>query len=219
MSIRDMRLTYAAGSLLEPDMSPDPWVQFAQWFEAAKSAEAPEWFEANAMTLSTADTLGRVSSRIVLLKEFLPHGSGLGTLTFYTNYHSTKGLQIESNPQVSLCFHWGHLQRQLRIEGTAVKSDRAKSEDYFSSRPLESQIGACASAQSTIVASREELEQQMERWQELAQTSKLTCPDNWGGYDVTPRSFEFWQGRPGRLHDRLQYTWKESGWRLRRLSP
>jgi pyridoxamine 5'-phosphate oxidase len=219
MSIRDMRQTYAAGSLLEQDMSPDPWVQFAQWFEAAMSAETPDWFEANAMTLSTADPLGRVTSRIVLLKEIEPNGSGLGTFTFYTNYHSTKGLQIESNPQVALCFHWPHLQRQLRIEGTTVKSDRTKSEDYFASRPLESQISACASAQSTIVASRQELEQQMERWQELAQSSPLTCPDNWGGYDVTPRCFEFWQGRPGRLHDRLQYTWKESGWRLRRLSP
>lgn len=214
MSIRDMRQRYADGRLEEKDVHEDPWVQFAEWFEAAKSAETPDWFEPNAMTLSTADLAGKVTSRIVLLK-----GIEGGVMTFFSNYRSLKGSQIEANPQVSLCFYWPHQQRQVRVEGTVTRSSREKSRDYFGTRPRESQIGACASEQSAVVGSRGELEQQIEAWEGRYADAALPCPDHWGGYDVTPTSVEFWQGRPGRVHDRLRYRRDGGEWILERLSP
>ncbi|MEM9828200.1 MAG: pyridoxamine 5'-phosphate oxidase, partial [Planctomycetota bacterium] len=195
MSISEMRLSYDALTLDEKDMNPDPWVQFQKWWDEITAAQTPDWFEPNAMTLSTADDAGNVTSRIVLLKGFAPP-----SFTFYTNYRSVKGRAIAANPKVSLCFSWAPLQRQVRIVGTAAIGAREKSKEYFESRPRESQIGAIASDQSIAIESRQALQQRWESLQAQYEDQTPPCPDHWGAYEVTPTHIEFWQGRPGRLH-------------------
>ncbi len=214
MSIHQMRKTYSIAGFSEKDADSDPLVQFRRWFDQAQQPDLPDWVEVNAMTLSTADGAGHVTSRVVLLK-----GIESGKLCFYTNYDSTKGQQMAANPRVSLCFFWPHLQRQLRIEGTVSKTDRRQSEEYFHSRPRDSQLGAHVSEQSSMIASREVLEQLMKQCEAQHANQVVPCPENWGGYEVEPTQFEFWQGRPSRLHDRVCYQRESDGWKIVRLSP
>lgn len=214
MSIQEMRKTYSMAGFSEKDAVSDPLVQFKNWFDQAQQPDLPDWVEVNAMTLSTADDSGCVTSRIVLLK-----GIESGRLCFFTNYGSTKAKQMLANPQVSLCFFWPHLQRQVRIEGSVEKTDRAKSEAYFHSRPRDSQLGAHVSAQSSQIESRDQMEQSMDEQIKKYSDRVVPCPENWGGYEVEPTRFEFWQGRPSRLHDRVRYELHDSQWKIVRLSP
>jgi pyridoxamine-phosphate oxidase len=216
MSIEEMRKNYAMAGLNEQDIDRNPMVQFQRWFEEAQQPDLPDWVEVNAMTLSTADDKGKVTSRVVLLK-----GIESGKLFFYTNYDSTKGCQMKVNPRVSLCFFWPHLQRQVRIEGNVEKTDRAQSESYFQKRPRASQLGACVSQQSSMIENRQVLEQRMSELESEFAEAQVPCPDNWGGYEVSPIRFEFWQGRPSRLHDRVCFELQEGdgAWSIQRLSP
>jgi len=215
MLIDQMRQSYTLHGLSEQELDPDPLVQFRIWFEQANADGKPDWLETNAMTLSTADRQGFVTSRVVLLK-----GIEQESFLFFTNYRSEKARQIAENPQVALCFQWPHLQRQVRICGTAAPTSRATSVAYFCSRPLGSRYGAILSSQSEPISGREELEQRLrETEQKYAGQDDVPCPEHWGGYAVTPVSIEFWQGRENRLHDRLDYRRSEGQWEVVRLSP
>ena len=214
MSIHEMRKTYTMSGLSMSDVDHDPMVQFRRWFEEASQPDLPDWMEINAMNLATSDAQGKVTSRIVLLK-----GIEGGSLCFYTNYESEKGQQMAENPQVSLCFLWGHLQRQVRIEGNVTKSERRKSMEYFHTRPRESQLGAHVSQQSSVIDSSRTLQEQFTALESKYNQQEIPCPDHWGGYEVQPTRFEFWQGRPGRLHDRICYRVDGERWQVSRLSP
>ena len=214
MNLEQMRQNYALGGLRKRDMASDPMVQFDFWLKEALQDDLPDWFEVNAMTLSTSDTTGKVSSRIVLLK-----GVQDNKFWFYTNYDSDKGQQMAANEHVSLCLHWPHLQRQVRIDGTVEKSTREQSVEYFHSRPRDSQLGAVASSQSRIVENRDVLESAMSEAAKEYGDGTVACPKNWGGYGVTPDAIEFWQGRASRLHDRMKYSRENNQWTLHRLSP
>jgi pyridoxamine 5'-phosphate oxidase len=212
MQLSDMRQEYTWSGLSEADMDADPLRQFEKWLEQALAAHLPE---PNAMTLATATPDGQPSARVVLLKAFDASG-----FTFFTNYDSRKGRELTANPRAALLFFWPQLQRQVRIEGTVERVAEAESDAYFRSRPLGSRLGAWASPQSEVIASRDVLE---ERMRELAQKfpdGDVPRPPHWGGYRVYPLTIEFWQGRPDRLHDRLRYQrMQPTGWRLERLSP
>ncbi len=214
MPIEEMRLNYARGTLDIMDVDPDPGVQFQKWFQEAQQGELPEWLEVNAMSLSTTDAEGHVTSRIVLLR-----GIDEGQFVFFTNYDSTKGRQLSVCPNVSLCFYWPHMQRQVRVEGQVSKTSRERSDQYFQTRPRDSQLGAHVSCQSAEIESRAVLEQQMAELKRQYGDNAVPCPKNWGGYAVTPTQVEFWQGRPSRLHDRIVYHAHDDGWDIVRLSP
>jgi pyridoxamine 5'-phosphate oxidase len=212
MQIPEMRKEYDVGSLSETDVDADPLRQFEKWFGQALAANLPD---PNAMALATATPDGQPSARMVLLKTFDAAG-----FTFFTNYDSRKGRELTANPRAALLFFWPELHRQVRIEGTVERVSGAESDAYFRSRPLGSRLGALASSQSVVIASRQVLE---ERVRELAQRfpdGDVPRPPHWGGYRVCPVTIEFWQGRPDRLHDRLRYQRVQpDGWRLERLSP
>jgi len=211
-AIANLRLEYAQQTLLESTVAPNPIEQFRAWW---KQAVAADIMEPNAMTLATASADGMPAARIVLLKDFDQEG-----FVFFTNYTSYKGLQLLENPKACLVFFWKELERQVRIVGLAAKLPPAQSDEYFLSRPQGSQVGAIASPQSQVIESRQWLD---ERYQSIAEKSANTTlkrPDNWGGYKIQPVVIEFWQGRPSRLHDRIQYSLEEGGsWKIERLAP
>jgi len=210
--IHTIRKDYATSELVEDVLTDDPIQLFSTWFEEAK---VPMGFDVNAMTLATVDGNGFPTTRIVLLK-----GIENGSFIFYTNYLSKKAADITENPNVSLCFFWGPLERQVRINGTAEKIRVEESKAYFKSRPYESQIGAWASEQSSIISSRDELKQKFEDLcSKYPSADMVPFPEFWGGYKVIPNTIEFWQGRPGRLHDRIQYKRENDTWKWVRLSP
>jgi pyridoxamine 5'-phosphate oxidase len=210
MSIADLRKEYIRASLSENDTAADPITQFERWFHEALQAELPE---PNAMSLSTVADNGRPSSRIVLLKDI-----GQGGLTWFTNYESRKGRELQHNPHAALLFHWIELERQVRVEGKIEYLSAAENDAYFQSRPLGSRIGAIASAQSQIIDSRQTLERQyMHIEQKYGENPPR--PAHWGGYRLRPDYVEFWQGRSSRLHDRIAYTLQEGKWQRHRLQP
>jgi pyridoxamine 5'-phosphate oxidase len=196
--------------LLENTVDPDPVVQFDQWYdEAAQVMEAPE-----AMAVATADAEGRPSVRMVLLKAWGDQG-----FVFFTNYDSRKGGELETNPHAALLFHWQATGRQVRIEGPVERTSAAESDAYFATRPRGSQIGALASRQSQIATGRDELDERVEAVNAQYEGQEIPRPPWWGGVRVVPASYEFWQHRDNRLHDRLTYTPVGSGWHIRRLQP
>ncbi len=211
MSIADLRLEYSQATLSEHEVDADPIRQFAHWFDAALAAEISE---PNAMNLATIGKLGRPSARIVLLKDFDARG-----FTWYTNYSSRKGQDLLEHPYAAITFHWGELERQIRIEGTVERVTDEENDSYFSIRPIKSRLGAIASAQSMPIESRELLEQQFEEASEkFGETPPR--PAHWGGYRLKPDLLEFWQGRRSRLHDRVLYTLDTNGsWQRSRLQP
>lgn len=197
-------------SLDEADVAAEPYTQFQRWFDEALRAELST---PNAMTLATVAADGAPSARIVLLK-----GVDHGGFVFYTSYHSRKGRELAANPRAALVFHWTELEREVRIEGTVARVSAAESDEYFASRPLPSRHAAIASPQSEVIAGRAALES---RFAAAAADHGEAAPRpaHWGGYRLLPVAVEFWQGRPSRLHDRLQYTITGDRWSIRRLAP
>jgi pyridoxamine-phosphate oxidase len=211
-SIADIRKNYSLAELNEDDMHKDPFSQFNQWFEEAQQAKIED---VNAMALATASANGLPSVRMVLLKGFDDHG-----FVFFTNYLSRKGGELAENPHAALNFFWKEIERQIRIEGTISKVSRADSEVYFHSRPRPSQIGALASAQSRKVKSKDAMLNQYRIIEKEFEGKEIPLPDNWGGFLLLPRCFEFWQGRPSRMHDRIIYEINGTGkWNIMRLYP
>lgn len=204
-----LRREYTADGLTEQSAGTDPFALFDRWFQAAIKAVP----EPNAMTLSTATTEGHPSSRIVLLKGYDASG-----LVFYTNYDSRKAREIAANPHACLLFFWQELEQQIRIEGTLHKTSREESDAYFQSRPIESRIGAHASAQSSVIPDRETLVTRVSQIRAKF-GEQIPLPENWGGYRLKPSVFEFWQGGVARLHDRIQFRLQGASWIRERLSP
>lgn len=209
-NISAIRTDYHKQSLDEKDACKLPQDQFKKWFDEAAAAKV---IEVNAMTLATADSNGLPSARIVLLKGLEEKG-----LVFYTNYDSKKGSDISENPNVALVFFWRELERQVRVRGVVEKLSAEESDEYFNSRPFESKIGAMASPQSKIIK-KEDLETGFNSLLKSNLGKEVVRPKNWGGYVVKPVEWEFWQGRPGRLHDRLRYSFEDSIWKMERLAP
>lgn len=208
--LAQLRVDYMRGALSERDAAADPCDQLARWLDEAVAAAVPE---PNAMTLATVDAAGRPGARIVLLKALDARG-----LVFHTNYDSRKGRDLASNPRVALLFFWAELERQVRVEGAAGQVSAAESDAYFAQRPRGSQLSAWASPQSMPIADRGWLESRFAAV-EARFATVVPRPPNWGGVRVVPDRFEFWQGRPSRLHDRLVWSSQGAGWAIARLAP
>lgn len=210
MDLKDIKLEYIREELNQKDLNNDPSQQLQKWF---KEAQFSEISYPNAVTLATVDKNGVPSTRIVLVKEITSNG-----IIFFTDYGSEKALNIENNNQVSILFFWKELDRQIRVVGEASKISLEESKEYFYSRPRESQISALASNQSSPIT-KEELVNRVNTIAEEFEGKEVKFPQTWGGYIVSYKSFEFWQGRPNRLHDRFQYKKEASNWNIERLSP
>lgn len=198
-------------SLDENTIDRDPIKQFQRWFDEAKAANLPL---PEAMTLATATPDGKPSARMVLLKQVDEDG-----FVFFTNYNSAKAEQLDANPYAALVFYWSRLDRQVRVEGSVIRTSEQESRDYFKTRPRESQIGAWASAQSQVIAGRAVLEQRAQELEDLYRDREVDCPEYWGGYRLKPERIEFWKSRVGRLHDRILYERDLTGWTISRLAP
>jgi pyridoxamine 5'-phosphate oxidase len=215
LNLADIRREYSLAGLRRADLDADPIAQFQKWFRQTTKALAQKEIDVNAATLATVDKQGKPSARIVLLKGLDERG-----FIFFTNYASRKGRELAENPNASLVFYWQQLERQVCVAGLAKKISRAESEKYFKSRPRDSRLAAWASTQSDVVKDRTALEA---KWNEMSSKfpgEEIPLPPNWGGYVLKPERIEFWQGRPGRLHDRFRYTRpKNNSWKLERLAP
>ena len=211
--LSELRLSYQKGELLETHVQSQPHEQFLNWFNSALEAKLHEPY---AMSLATADAQGRPHVRTVLLRGATDAG-----YDFYSNYDSQKGLDLNINPYAELLFYWPELERQIRVSGRVDKISLAESTDYYHKRPRDSQIAAHISTpQSGVIASREELQDRFQALQhQLAEQEELAKPEFWGGYRLQPDYYEFWQGRPNRLHDRLRYEKIDGTWILQRLMP
>jgi pyridoxamine 5'-phosphate oxidase len=212
VKVGDLRQSYNSGYLLEQEVNPNPVLQFQVWLQDAVAAHI---LEPNAMTLATVTDQGKPSARIVLLKNFDERG-----FVFYTNFQSRKGQELSQTPAAALVFWWDKLERQVRIEGSITKVSDAEADEYFHSRPKGSQLGAWVSHQSQVIEGREELEHRLKMLEQDYESRPIPRPLDWGGYRLEPNIFEFWQGRPNRLHDRLCYRQNNfMGWTIERLSP
>lgn len=209
--LRDLRTNYQKAELTEENILSDPFEQLSLWLEEAISGKESE---PSAMVLSTIDSNGDPDSRVVLLKEI--NGDGL---VFYTNYNSKKDRQITNNPNVSVDIFWPKMQRQVRIKGKADKISEEDSSEYFRTRPDESKLGAWASPQSRIIENRIVLDESYRKYEQYFENHEIQKPSHWGGYLIRPKYFEFWQGRPNRLHDRLEFILQENEWIIHRLAP
>ncbi len=212
LSIADIRTDYKKGTLDENEVDKSPFTQFDIWFKEAVKSQIPE---VNAMTLATANKQGRPSARMVLLKQFDEKG-----FVFFSNYESAKAKDLDINPHAALLLFWEPLERQVRISGTVEKISAAQSFEYFRTRPIDSQLGAWASQQSSEISARSLLEKAFVEMLEKFKDGQIPLPPQWGGYRVVPDQFEFWQGRTNRLHDRISFK-KQTGnsWKIVRLSP
>ena len=197
--------------LTEDNIDKNPFRQFSKWYDLALNSG---FLHPDAMTLATADKTGKPSARIVLLKSFDERG-----FVFFTNYESKKGRELTQNPYATLLFYWDTFDRQVRIEGSVEKVPLKESEEYFRSRPRGSQLGALVSSQSNIIESREELEKKYEETAEKYEGKEIPLPENWGGFNLKPAYFEFWQNRDNRLHDRIKYVLENDLWKIERLAP
>lgn len=206
------RRVYSKGELLESELPDQPMELFSDWFEDMEKIK--HTIEVNAMTVSTIGDNGFPKNRVVLLKEFSEEG-----FVFYTNYQSEKGKALESNPHICISFFWNETERQVIIQGIAEKFSEEKAVEYFNSRPRGSQLGAWASNQSREIASREVLEKCLIELETEYKDKAIPKPPHWGGYLVRPVNFEFWQGRPNRLHDRIMFEKVDDSWKLKRLAP
>lgn len=211
MNLENQRTDYKNQELRRKDLLINPFDQFQVWLKEAQTAKVLEF---NAMVLSTSTKAGQPSSRTVLLK----HADEKGFI-FFTNYKSRKAQEIEENPYVSAVFHWKEMERQVIIEGSVEKTSRDISEKYFAKRPRQSQLGTASSSQSTVIPTRKVLEEELSRLDQLYKDSEIPCPPFWGGFSIKPQYFEFWQGRPNRVHDRFRYKLVEGRWVIDRLSP
>jgi pyridoxamine 5'-phosphate oxidase len=211
VDLASLRAEYQLSGLDESELDPDPVTMFSRWFDNARAAGV---LEPNAMVLSTVSSDGIPSARTVLLK-----GVNAGGFVFYTNYESRKAKELGANPHCSLVFGWYQLQRQVRVEGVASRVSRAETDAYFVSRPRDSQLGAWASPQSTVVPSRAVLDASYAEVEERFAGVEVPSPPHWGGYVVAPARVEFWQGRRSRMHDRLEYRRDGARWVTERLAP
>ncbi len=211
MNLYDIRTDYKSHTLNKDEVEKNPIHQFQKWMNEAMKADIGD---VNAFTLATVDEKNHPTARMVLLKEVNDYG-----FVFFTNYLSNKGKQMGENPFVAINFFWKELERQVRIDGIVEKISEEDSDDYFNSRPRESQIGAWASPQSSIIHNRPVLESRVEFYTEKFKNKTIPRPPQWGGYIVRPDTIEFWQGRPSRLHDRLLYEWHDGHWIIERLAP
>lgn len=211
LDLASIRQEYLLSSLRKRDVNASPILQFNVWFSEAVNASVDD---VNAFSLSTVDVDSKPHSRIVLLK-----GIEENKFIFYTNQSSSKGLQMQQNAHVAALFYWKELQRQIRIEGTVSMVSEKEAADYFATRPYESQISAWASLQSKVLNSRDELEEKFETYKNKYPVGAVPKPPYWGGYKIDPHLIEFWQGRAGRLHDRIRYSLELEKWKIERLNP
>ena len=213
VDVGQLRKEYTLFGLYRKDLFLDPYEQFRLWFEESVRTAGDR--EPNAMTLATASRTGVPSARVVLLKNFDARG-----LMFFTNYESRKAQQLAENPRAALTFHWPWLERQIQVEGIVHKVGREESKAYFDKRPIGSRWGAIVSKQSSVIESRETLEERLSSLKAEYQGQDPPLPEFWGGYLVVPQRFEFWQGRENRLHDRFLYTQRaDDSWQIQRLAP
>ncbi|HUX61616.1 MAG TPA: pyridoxamine 5'-phosphate oxidase [Ignavibacteriaceae bacterium] len=206
-----IRRNYSLEILDESNVESNPFKQFSKWMEETLKSDL---IDPTAMALATSDKKGIPSIRMVLLKGFDEQG-----FVFFTNYESHKGNDLINNPNASILFFWKELERQIRISGTIEKTSSKESEEYFHSRPIESQLGAWASRQSSIIADRKYLENEFHNLSIMYQDKQIPLPPFWGGFRLIPNNFEFWQGRENRLHDRISYRINNKNWEIVRLSP